>query len=687
MADYSALAEGDPVGRVVVRDDAFVYVNPRFATLVDAAPGTLHGRDPREVFDGADVFALDDATDDAAAVADREGGSDAVRRVTLRGADRAREATLHLSRIDYEGESAVLGVVVPLDDAEPRAVSVLERATADLVGATSRDEVCTVAVETAAETFDPDAVGVYSLDDGRLVPTVSRDAAALAGLDPADGPLWEPFRRGEARVVPAADHDLAAALALLVVPLGDHGVLVAAADAGRLPAADAEIVRLLATNVRAALDRVRREERLARLHEATRSLMRAETETDVAEVAVATARDVLSHDICGVHLYDPARDALVPVAASERTREFLGDGGSLPALERGTSLAFDAFEAGETRVYGRINQTPGVMDPTTPVRSELIVPLGDRGVFLAGSVVPDQFDETDVSLARVLCANVESALERAEREETLRDQEAELRERNARLDEFASVVSHDLRNPLNVAQGRLELAREACTCDAATHLDTVAESHRRMAELVDDLLTLARQGRGAGDTEPVDLASLARTCWEGLDGEFVVVDDLTVEADRSRLRELVENLLRNAVEHAGPTPTVRIGALAGGAEGEDGGAGADGDEGDGAGADGDEGDGAGADGDEGDGAGADGDEGDGAGGVERKETGGGFFVEDDGPGIPPEDRERVFEHGYSTDADGTGFGLSIVGAVADAHGWEMRVTEGDEGGARFEFRF
>jgi signal transduction histidine kinase len=155
-----------------------------------------------------------------------------------------------------------------------------------------------------------------------------------------------------------------------------------------------------------------------------------------------------------------------------------------------------------------------------------------------------------------------------------------------------------------------------------------------MAELIDDLLTLARQGRGLGDTERVDLTELALTCRQAFDAiELDVVDDLTVEADRSRLRELVENLLRNAVEHAGPDPIVRIGALG------------------------------------------------------APDDPAGFYVEDDGPGIPEDEREQVFEHGYSTDADGTGFGLAIVRAVADAHGWDVEATDGRDGGARFEFRF
>jgi signal transduction histidine kinase len=62
----------------------------------------------------------------------------------------------------------------------------------------------------------------------------------------------------------------------------------------------------------------------------------------------------------------------------------------------------------------------------------------------------------------------------------------------------------------------------------------------------------------------------------------------------------------------------------------------------------------------------------------------GVYVADDGPGIPPEEREDVFEAGYSTSGSGTGFGLSIVEQVAEAHDWTVRVTESASGGARFE---
>lgn len=201
----------------------------------------------------------------------------------------------------------------------------------------------------------------------------------------------------------------------------------------------------------------------------------------------------------------------------------------------------------------------------------------------------------------------------------------EVQRTNEQLDEFASVVSHDLRNPLRVAEGRLELARRECDSE---HFEPVAKAHDRMDVLITDLLTLARDGNQVSEREPVDLAALARECWQAIDtadATLVTDVDVTVLADRSRLRQLLENLVRNAVEHGGADVTITVGDL------DD-----------------------------------------------------GFFVEDDGPGIQTDSHDEIFETGYSSAAEGTGFGLSIVLQIVSAHGWDIRPTEGSQGGARFE---
>jgi len=210
--------------------------------------------------------------------------------------------------------------------------------------------------------------------------------------------------------------------------------------------------------------------------------------------------------------------------------------------------------------------------------------------------------------------------------ETL-EYERRLERQNERLEEFASVLSHDLRNPLNVAEGRLEIEREPRESD---HLDAVAEAHERMETLIEKLLTLARDGDIATDLQSVPVDAVAAESWETMateEASLVVADELTVEADESRLQQLFENLLRNAVDHGPVGVTVRVGALP---------------------------------------------------------DGRGFYVADDGPGIPVDERDQVFESGYTTGGEGIGAGLSIVERVVDAHGWSIRVTESRDGGARFE---
>lgn len=207
-----------------------------------------------------------------------------------------------------------------------------------------------------------------------------------------------------------------------------------------------------------------------------------------------------------------------------------------------------------------------------------------------------------------------------------KEREQQLRRKKERLDEFASIVSHDLRNPLTVAKGRIALAQEEYD---SNDLNAAADSIERSLALIEDMLTLSREGKIVSETEPVDIASLVETCWKDVETantKLTAELDLTMQADRSRLRQLLENLIRNAVEHGGEDVAVRVGALPDG-----------------------------------------------------------FYVEDDGPGIPEDDRESVFELGYSQSNDGTGFGLSIVRQIAEAHGWKVEVTEGTDGGARFEF--
>lgn len=231
------------------------------------------------------------------------------------------------------------------------------------------------------------------------------------------------------------------------------------------------------------------------------------------------------------------------------------------------------------------------------------------------------FEEHTYQGQRVFSGIMRDVTERVERKR-------ELQRQNEQLERFASIVSHDLRDPLQTAKADVSLLDAKYDEQILDELDGLLD---RMDELIEDVLTLAKQGRTIGETTDVRVADVAADAWStaGVDSAVLTVEDElgTVQADRERLETLLQNLLRNAVEHGGDDVTVTVGSLPDG-----------------------------------------------------------FSVADDGPGFDPDSVEQLFEYGYTTDDDGTGFGLSIVESIADAHGWRVEASTSERGGARFEFR-
>ncbi|MGB9956250.1 histidine kinase N-terminal 7TM domain-containing protein [Haloferax prahovense] len=305
-----------------------------------------------------------------------------------------------------------------------------------------------------------------------------------------------------------------------------------------------------------------------------------------------------------------------------------------PAGEQFLSLPLsDAYGQSVVRVLPAelVDALDGVPESDAEVETTVPTDDGERALLVETTPLGDESNMTGTLVL------VRDVTERVERERRLERQ-------NERLDEFASVVSHDLRNPLTVARGYLELAAE--TGDEE-YFERIEEAHDRMENIIEDLLTLAREGETLTDVTPVALRTVAQEAWDGTvvgDAALDVQVDRTIAADRGRLRQLFENLFRNAVEHGStgrrdaPDDAVEHG-------GED----------------------------------------DDALTVTIGALDDGFYVEDDGSGIPESERADVFERGYTTHENGTGFGLPIVKTIADAHGWSVSLGESDAGGARFEF--
>lgn len=348
------------------------------------------------------------------------------------------------------------------------------------------------------------------------------------------------------------------------------------------------------------------------LHEVAFDLQTADTGAEVCQGTVEAAETILEFDTCMITLAEGgklrvrARSTELPADGVAETREF--DEG----------IAGRTYRTGESYRFDDLSSVDGA-DPSAAYRSGLSVPVGDRGVFQAASERPEFFSADDLEVVELLTTHTANALERLEYERE--------------LEQFTSIVSHDLRNPLNVARGYLELLRDE---PEAGHVAEIDRSLERMETLIEELLTLAHGGAIVESPEPVSVPAAAEAAWETVETADASLtrafaEPVTVEADRVRLIQLLENLFRNSVEHGvddaadGTGVEVTVGPLPAG-----------------------------------------------------------FYVEDDGAGIDPDARSAVFEKGYTSQDAGTGLGLHIVRRIAHAHGWTVSITTSASGGARFE---
>jgi signal transduction histidine kinase len=346
-------------------------------------------------------------------------------------------------------------------------------------------------------------------------------------------------------------------------------------------------------------------------------------EHGLRRIEVVAREDVLDDIEDAVVLLDT--DGTVRTYNAAATRLVRGIETGDPFFERFDALDRDTLqsESGETAVSFDPDErdwlapsddaTPGALGPpSTP---------GQRRHFVVHTEYVTR-RTTDVIGHAVRFVET-TALERRSRE---------LERKNDQLDTFAETVSHDLRNPLNVATGSLQLATEAAEDDppdvdaAVASLERVSAALDRMATIIDDILALVDTADPVTDTDPVDFEAVTRAAWATVDTRAATLEFAgggQIVADETRLQRLLENLVRNAVDHVGDDVTIEIGL-----------------------------------------------------------TADGFAVADDGPGIPADERDRIFEHGYTTGADGTGLGLSIVRQLAEAHGWAIGL-EPDADGAKF----
>ena len=486
----------------------------------------------------------------------------------------------------------------------PSRIEQLNAGMTELAAVRSVDEAYRAAVAVAEQVF-PAYQSVVAVRDGEWVEPVVASAGTpvedCSRVRVGTGVAGTAVQTGDVSIAPSPNPE-SRFDTVLTVPVGDDVVFQLAADeagdAEEFDDADRRLAELLGSHLEETLDRIAATETLRTERDRLLALF-----TNVPDPAIAY--DYIDGEPIARQVND-AFEATFGYEAETVLGESVDDYIVPPDAESEAGDLNERLQRGEN------------------VRREVTRTTADGPRHFILHVIPIHLDAANAAGYAIYT----DVTDRREREETLRRQ-------NERLDEFASIVSHDLRNPLSVAEGYVDLARE--TGDTAS-LEKAADALGRMDELVGDLLSLAREGRSVGETESVSLADVAREAWESVDTAGATLDvetDTTLEANRTRLRELLENVFRNSVEHGRDSPdeplSVRVGART------------------------------------------------------RGPGPAGFYVEDDGDGLP-DDADRVFESGFTTDESGTGLGLAISERIAEAHGWTARALNGEDGGARFEFR-
>lgn len=583
-----------------------IDTNPQYAEMLGYPPEEAAGVDLADVFPDEEPYTTERAMERLEAAAAGEPQTFEWRNVRADGEEFPVEVTL--KRMGVAGAGRVLATIRDISGRKRREAALeqhkrhLERlhtAATRLLGAERHEELYDRVVDAAESVLDPTFCALVIREEHELTPVAVGGSDPDAPSDPipiAESPEWAAIETGESQ-----DYETESGT-VLCVPLERHGVLCLRGYGPNTSHAR-ELAETLASHAAVALDRAERE---AQLRERSRRR---------DSIAAAFPDYVFFLDEDGV--YQEVWLAAQHDARGGRSEEeLLGQsvGERLDEPDAGTILAAidDVLETGEIR------------------EEEYRVTQGtDNWWFEARfAPLPEESDSEVVVVARDVT--------------TQHQYERRLEAQNERLDEFASMVSHDLRNPLNVVQGRLDLI-ESFAGDAeavSEHVDAAESATARMNDLIEDMLTVARTDERNLSVGAVPLQSAASRAWSAVSepSSSLTVDadaGVAVRADETELIRLLENLFRNSVEHGSTDDSVDYASS------------------------------------------------DRTVSVTVEPIEGGFAVEDDGSGIPEEHREQVFESGYSTATDGTGYGLDIVERVADAHGWTVTLADGD-GGARFE---
>ncbi|WP_338727321.1 PAS domain S-box protein [Haladaptatus sp. DJG-WS-42] len=634
---------------VVDEDGTFVYLNHAHAALYGYDnPDDLLGMSWEALYSTAELERLyEDAIPTLSETGQWQGEAVGLRR------DGSRfDQELSLNALENGEFVCVVRDISERKDAE-RRVKLLQEATLSFGTERDKDAIIESVVDISQSIIDyPMAIyWSYDEDEDRLVPThgsdttyamLNRNGLSLDQATINEGMFQHRvFKGGEIELIEdyqtiPAEHRLPLQLgSVLYAPIGDYGLLgIASETREQLSQTNRYLVDILTRSMRTVFDRITHEQAIEKLQREMRTMVATTNEQAVAEAAIATAQNVLDFPLCGVWLADETRTKLEPAAWLSAVDAFVP--GQPTFTADGQSLSWEAYETGTWYAFDDVRTETACYNPDTKMRSELIIPLGEYGVLNIASFEPAAFDETDVSLARILAANTETALGRAKHE-------AELEQQNDRLEFLNSLLRHDILNGMVVIQSRAQLLSERLSDDEKRHADTIDRWCVTIIDLVQHVRAMLDVFAGSA---PIELQSInlsqvlvsevdrVRSTYPDIEFSVSVPDGVIVRAN-DLLSEVLGNVVSNAVEHnASDDPYIAVS-------------------------------------------------------VTTDDQTAMVRVADNGPGVPDAQKEAIFRRdttGHVKSA-GSGFGLFFVDTMVSQYGGSVHVEDNHPTGAVFVITF
>jgi signal transduction histidine kinase/PAS domain-containing protein len=482
-----------------------------------------------------------------------------------------------------------------------------------------RETACDRAVSTALSIIDADVAEVCLYDRGEdsLIPTASTDDTPVfeSGRVAVGNLLWVAYEGASRRIddLESADgllpHSGRQIRSALLFPLGEHGVIaIADSQQAAFDEMDFQFAQLLAALVEITLDRAQRQQSLESVQELTQETLTTETPEEMVEPVLDRLPDALNLPITGFWQYNRARNQLEPFAMTETASELIDEH---PTFGPGSSIAWEAFKTGETRIISDVGDRDDAYNEESPIRSEVIAPIGEYGVLMAGSVRSNTVTEIDRNIASTLGSTLDTSLQLINNR-----QELDL------LDQvLGRVLRHNIRNELNVMKGYARVLIEETDDEHTKFAENILENCNSLEQTANNARDMQRVVQSRESRKSVAVDSIIDDAVEQAREEQSTTADIVVDRQTSgnilahpklptAVLHLVENGLEHGVKEDPSAEQVRINTY----------------------------------------------EADGKTVIE---------VEDDGPGIPEDELAVLDRHGESALEHGSGVGLWLVDRIVE----------------------